>query len=313
MKIVQRLKFWDHVFSWNDPGARPVRIQVLNFTAYAALVQIINEYTNTFFPHWGDWGLAVAPYEVAGAALSALLVLRTNAGYERWWEARKLWGSITNQSRNLAILMLANGPDDPRWRREAVGWIASFAHETRHSLRAERDTTEMIPLVGQEEAARILKADHMPVAVSMRIASMLRDARDRGQFDRLAYNQAEEQRCLLVDHMGGCERILRTPLAAAYVVLIRRFIVLFLVVLPWALMPRVGWFTPLFMLLITYPILALDRIGDDLQHPFSVPCINHLPLDDITSNIERNLLALLDEPRENVGPSLQLTGTTHRP
>jgi ion channel-forming bestrophin family protein len=309
MKLVPRLKFWDHVFSWEDPGARPVTRQVLYFTGYSALVQLVNEYTNRYHEHWGDWGLEVAPYEVAGAALSALLVLRTNAGYERWWEARKLWGSITNQSRNLAILMLANGPDDPGWRRKVVGWIAAFGHVTRHSLRAEPDTSELVSLVGKEEAARIARADHMPMAVSMRIASLLREARDREVFDRLAFNRAEEQRCLLVDHMGGCERILRTPLAAAYVVLIRRFIVLFLLVLPWALMPRVGWFTPLFMLLITYPILALDRIGDDLQHPFSVPCINHLPLDDITANIERNLLALLDEPREGEGSGLHLTGT----
>src|SRR5262249_29585795 len=149
------------------------------------------------------------------------------------------WGSITNQSRNLGILMLANGPDDPKWRREAMGWLASFAHETRHSLRSERDTTEMISLVGPEEAARILRADHMPAAISLRIANMLREARDRGAMDQLAYNQAEGQRCLLIDHMGGCERILRTPLATAYVVLIRRFIVLFLIMLPWALMPRV--------------------------------------------------------------------------
>ena len=150
----------------------------------------------------------------------------------------------------------------------------------------------------------------MPGAISLRIANILREARDRGAFDQLAYNQAEAQRSLLIDHLGGCERIRRTPLAAAYVVLIRRFIVLFLVMLPWALMPRVGWFTPLFMLLMTYPILALDRIGDDLQHPFSVPCINHLPLDDITANIERNLLALVDEPRETDGSGLHLTGTT---
>src|SRR4051812_37792761 len=61
-------------------------------------------------------GLEVAPFEIAGAALGLLLILRTNAGYERWWEARKLWGAIVNQSRNLVIGGLAYGPACPAWR-----------------------------------------------------------------------------------------------------------------------------------------------------------------------------------------------------
>lgn len=291
----RRPSFGDHVFSWDDPGARPVTRPLLIVTAYAALAQAANEYTNWYYPQWGNWVLAVAPYEVAGAALGALLVLRTNAGHDRWWEARKLWGGITNGSRNLAILVLANGPENPRWRREALGWIAAFAHSARRSLRGEATVPELIRLIGEAEAARIARAEHMPGAISLKLATILREARDREGLEPLAYSQAEAQRSLLMDHLGGCERIRKTPLASAYVVLIRRFIVLFLLILPWALMTRAGWFTPLFMLLIAYPILALDRIGDDLQHPFSLSTINHLPLDDFTANIERNVLALLDE------------------
>ena len=98
--------------------------------------------------------IEVGPHEVAGALLGLLLVLRTNAGYERWWEARKLWGGIVNQSRNLAMAALAYGPDDPAWREQIVRWTAAFAHVARASLRGERDVPELVALLGREEAGR---------------------------------------------------------------------------------------------------------------------------------------------------------------
>ena len=126
---------------------------------------------------------------------------------------------------------------------------------------------------------------------------MLREARDRGQLDPYRpTSSAEDQRCLLIDHIGGCERISKTPLATAYVILIRRFLVVFLLTLPFALLRRVEWMTPVIELLVAYPILALDHIADDLQQPFSTKSINHLPLNDITTTIETNLMALVDGP-----------------
>ncbi len=303
MKLYRRLKqaarpnFWSHVFDWDGSGQHPVSRPVLAFGLFALVVWLIDHYTPADF----NLGIEVAPYEFAGAILGSLLVLRTNSGLERWWEGRKLWGGITNQSRNLGVIVLANGPDDPRWRREAIGWIASFGHVCRRRLRNQRTLTELVDLIGPDNAATISRAEHMPTAVSLRIASLLREARDSGQFDPFAFVKAEEQRALLIDHLGACERILKTPLATAYVVLIRRFIVLFLITLPFALLHRIEWQTPLVTMLAAYPILALDHIADDLQHPFSTRSINHLPLNDITTTIEANLLALLPdvEPAED--------------
>lgn len=66
-------------------------------------------------------GLEVAPHEIAGAILDLLLILRTNAGYYRWWEGRRLWGGIVNQSRNFVISALAYGLSDPRWQPARSG------------------------------------------------------------------------------------------------------------------------------------------------------------------------------------------------
>ncbi|HEX3658667.1 MAG TPA: bestrophin family ion channel, partial [Pirellulales bacterium] len=106
--------------------------------------------------------------------------------------------------------------------------------------------------------------------------------------------QADRQRAQLLDHIGGCERIQKTPLPLAYAVKIRRFIFLFLIALPFALIARVGWLTPLLTMLIAYPILALDEIGSELQQPFLTTSLNHLPLDEICATIERDVLAQLE-------------------
>ena len=59
---------------------------------------------------------------------------------------------------------------------------------------------------------------------------------------------------------------------------------------------RIFWFTPIATILIALPLLAIDRIGTELQDPFSKDSLNHLPLDDICATIEGNLLAMLDQP-----------------
>ena len=115
-------------------------------TLFASLVWFVDWIT----PVHIDLGMAVAPYEFAGAILGSLLVIRTNAGLERWWEARKLWGAITNQSRNLGIIVVSNGPDDFLWRREMIGWIASFGHVCRRSLRSQKTLSEIEELIGAE-------------------------------------------------------------------------------------------------------------------------------------------------------------------
>ena len=84
---------------------------------------------------WFNVGIEVTPFEVAGGVLERCCSSSgSTPGYDRWWEARKLWGGITNQCRNLATTALGNGPDDPTWRREVVAWTIAFAHSSRRIL-----------------------------------------------------------------------------------------------------------------------------------------------------------------------------------
>ncbi len=263
----------------------------LAFGSFATFIYIL------YACYYPNLAIEVGPHEVAGVLLSLMLVMRTNSGYERWWEARKLWGGIVNQARNLTLIALAHGPADRRWREQIVRWVAVFPYVSKARLRGEKDVPEVAALVGAEEVARVRAAEHMPSYVALRIAELLREARERHGMDRFAFLQAERERCSLIDHLGGCERIHNTPLATVYSITIRRFILIYLATIPFALLHKFAadWLAPVVTFLLAYPVLTLDLLGVELQRPFSTRSLNHLPLNDICHAIEKNLLTLLEQ------------------
>jgi putative membrane protein len=282
--------FWTEAFSWQGAASWRVLPATVAFGAFATLVYLlyISEYPNL--------SIEVGPHEVAGVLLSLLLVMRTNAGYERWWEARKLWGGIVNQARNLALVGLAHGPADQAWREQFIRWTAAFAWAAKARLRGEKDVPELTPLLGAKAAAGVQAAEHMPSWVALRLEDLLRQAYQQAQgMDRFAFVEAQRERAALIDHLGGCERIRGTPLARVYSITIRRFILIYLATLPFALLHKfeTEWLAPVVTLIIAYVVLMLDQLGIELQQPFATRSLNHLPLDDICRTIEKNLLALL--------------------
>lgn len=246
--------------------------------------------------------LSVGPHEIVGGALGVILVLRTNAGYERWWEARKLWGGIVNQCRNLCISALAYGPKDPEWQEQFVRCVALFPHSARLSLRDERAPSLVASIVGPTLAAKLNRAEHLPMSVALEISRLLSQAVRNGGMHPMAFQQAENQRALLIDHVGACERILKTPLAMAYCIKIRRFIAMFVLSLPFALIDSLQHnplLVSLMSMLVAYPLFSLDQLGIELQNPFSLRNLSHLPLSTISNNIEKNVLQLLREAQSD--------------
>jgi putative membrane protein len=292
MKFLQKERlFWAEALTIAGSALPLVMPRALLFGVFAMAITAVD-----LSQKWPDLNIDITPFEVAGGALGLLLVLRTNAGYERWWEGRRIWGDIVNRSRNLAVAALGYGPDDPAWRDQVVRRTAAFCHAARMSLRGEREPEALVRLLGPAEAEQVLSADHMPTAVAALISESLRDARDRLGLDGFALLRVDPDRAALIDDIGACERIVKTPLPLAYRVEIRRFLILFIATIPFAVVRRLFWFTPFATVLIAAPLLAIDKIGTELQDPFSKDNLNHLPLDDICATIERNLLAMLDQP-----------------
>jgi ion channel-forming bestrophin family protein len=286
---------WAEAFSWEGTASLRVLPSTITFGAFATLIYLLYLY------RYPNLTIEVGPHEVAGVLLGLLLVVRTNAGYDRWWEARKLWGGIVNQSRNLALVGLSHGPADPRWREQLLRWTAAFAWTTKAHLRGQTEVPELLLLLGEKEAGRVQASGLMPWYVALRLEELLRQACqvERG-LDRFAFLQAESERAKLIEHLGGCDRIRTTPLASIYSITIRRFILLYLATLPFALLHKfeVEWLAPVVTTLVAHPVLMLDQLGIELQQPFAVSSLNHLPLDDLCRTIEKNLLTLLQQTND---------------
>ncbi|MBY0372214.1 hypothetical protein K2X33_16150 [bacterium] len=262
--------------------------QVLPRVAVTALYSLAIVWLSKLFPRFS---IDITPFEFSGAALGLLLVQRMNSGMDRWWEARKMWGSIVNQSRNLAIVASTYRGKKDALTQKLLIWVAAWPHVMRGSLRNEPDVPEVTRLLGAEEAAKVQRAVHPPSYVAVQIAETLFAMRKDG-LDDFAFHRAESERGMLIDAIGACERIRNTPIPLVLAIKTRRFILLFLLLLPLALIERLDYLTPLVVVLASYPLFSLDEIGAELQNPFSPRNLSHLPLLAICNKIEKDVLDL---------------------
>lgn len=271
--------------AWHGSVTPVVLPRVAVAAIYAVLVQYIVLYS-------GGPTLPMTPFEYSGAVLALILVLRVNAGHDRWWEARKIWGSIVNQSRNLAIVVFSYSKSRTQMTEALLRWVAAWPHVMKDSLRRDTSIADAAKIIGNHEAAAVRTADSMPMYVGYRIAEALHNQVQQGNLSEFAFHRAESERSQLIDAIGACERIRNTRMPLVLAIKTRRFILLFLALLPFALIDRAGWAAPLVVALASYPLFSLDEIGAELQNPFSPRNLSHLPLDEVANTISRNVLSL---------------------
>ena len=234
--------------------------------------------------------LPIGPFEYAGLMMGLILVFRVNAGYDRWWEARKIWGNVVNHSRNLAII-ISNYPNtqDKNWKIKVTNYIAALPYLMKNNLRQDAAMNEVMHLIDSAALTILNQSQHKPNALSAIIAHELNQVRHNNELDSFSFLQAEEKRALILDSQGACERILKTPMPFVMAVKSSRFIFTFLLALPFALVNISVLISPVITGLVAYALFSLDQIGIELQNPFSVDRLSHLPLNDICDTIERNI------------------------
>jgi len=234
--------------------------------------------------------LPIGPFEYGGLIMGLILVFRINAGYDRWWEARKIWGNIVNQSRNLAIILVNYTNEAAQdWRAKTTKMISTLPYLMKDNLREENNLQSISHLVDIKQMERLNKSKHRPVIMASRIAQELQIARTTHGLDSFAFLHAQEQLEHLIDAQGACERILKTPMPFVMAVKSRRFILFFLLMLPFALANVSLFISPLIAGIVSYALFSLDQIGVELQNPFSEKNLSHLPLDTICKSIEMNI------------------------
>lgn len=260
---------------------------VLFFMFYAFIISVVGH----FHP---EIALPIGPFEYGGLIMGLILVFRINSGYDRWWEARKIWGSIVNQSRNLVIALCHyTKTEDHAWLKKTCLLVAALPYLIKMHLRGQKDIHEIKPLIDAVTYQGLVKAKSPPNVLSAWIAQELQTARDFHGLDAFGFLKADEQREQLLNAQGACERILKTPMPLVMAIKSRRFILLFLLVLPFALINVSVYLTPWVMFLVAYALLSLDQISVELQNPFSEDNLSHLPLDLICQSILSNIEELI--------------------
>lgn len=249
--------------------------------------------------------LTITPFSLIGVALSIFLGFRNNASYDRYWEARKLWGRLVNASRTWArqVLLLVEGETGPgSMRRELIERQLAYTHSLRLHLRGEDDDGNLEALLGSEEADEVAGFANRPARIVQGTGALVRRAWKEGRLSEFHVPVLEGTMTELLALQGGCERIKATPVPWSYVVLTHRIVAVYCLTLPLGLVPTVGAATPFVVALIAFAFYGLDAIGEEIEEPFGHDP-NDLPLSALCNTIEIDLRqALGDEPPEKLAP-----------
>eukprot|EP00966_Prymnesium_polylepis_P062826 1458233-Prymnesium_polylepis.1 len=243
-------------------------------------------------------GIVVDTFAITavGTCLFFLLVFRNNSSYERWWEGRKLWGSLINRTRDLARQSIAYMGDDSHVD-SMVRYTIAFAVAMKRHLRVERELSELIEkgVLTQEQCEEIQQSGkHMPLFVLEKLSTTIRSSRKAGLTTDIEAMTLDANLTKFEDDLGACERILKTKMPFAYIVHLRTFMLVWLLVLPFVLLAKVQWGTVPLSFAIFYAIVGVEMIGVEIENPFGHD-FNDLPLDSITNDtIANNLLELLE-------------------
>lgn len=233
-------------------------------------------------------GVNPAPFTLIGIALSIFLSFRNSACYDRWWEARKLWGQIIQTARDIVrqtvVLDDASGTPSSE-RREILATVIAFGHVAVRQLR--RETTSQ---AAGETALPVNAADGTLHKAAVLIGQMLRQTR-LAPVEALALNESLGR---LTQALVGCERLANTPLPFAYTLLLHRTAYLFCFILPFGFADTLGWATPLAVMLVAYTFFGLDALGEELEEPFGL-MPNDLPISAYATTIEIHLRSALGE------------------
>jgi ion channel-forming bestrophin family protein len=229
---------------------------------------------------------------IPAIVLGLLLVFRTNTAYDRFWEGRKAWGSITNNIRNLArsiLLAIDERNNEDRTRKVAMlRLLPAYAIATKLHLRGIGVNEELTVDLSPAQMAQLAKVQSPPLEIAFWLGDYLQSEQRRGTIGPYQMSELQGMIATLVDMLGACERILRTPMPIAYAIHLKQLLLLYCLLLPLQLVGDLGWWTAPIVALVSFTLFGIEAIGVEIENPFgSDP--NDLPLDTICINIQRTI------------------------
>jgi putative membrane protein len=232
-------------------------------------------------------------FSLLGVILSIFLVFRTNSAYDRWWEARKQWGALVNNCRNLAIYVDGMYPEENEDIRHWMAvHISNFCLALVEHLR-EGVKLDKLVYLPKEELAEYEQKDHVPNYIAQQIFHKIVRAHRSGEINEGDYINIKAQHQSLLDILGACERIKKTPIPFSYAAYLKIFISVYAILLPFALVTSFHMAAVPLSMFLFFALLGVELLGEEIEDPFGLDC-NDLPTGDIAHTIKKNVFEILE-------------------
>jgi putative membrane protein len=271
------------LFLWPPlPIWRRLDTAVIAGIVYTAIVVLVVNGTDIKLPDWS--GVSTL---MNGLVLGLLLGFRTQVAYDRWWEGRKLWGQLINESRSLCAKIAALNSFSASSRVEFGRLLSAFALALKYRLRG---LPELQRVGGFEKATE--KPQHVPLFLYGRLAVILQAEREAERITEIDVLLLDPHVRGLMDVCGSCERIKNTPIPLSYRSLLRHGLVLYLLTTPWLIADHLLWWTIPLTALLGYFLLGVELTAEDVEEPFGRDA-DDLELSSYCDTIRRSVEQLL--------------------
>ena len=246
-----------------------------------------------FFPNATHLKNLTTVYSLLGFIISLLLVFRTNTAYDRWWEGRKMWGAMVNDSRNfiskLSVLDLTE-----QERSYFENHFPLFSVCAKEHLRGQRIIAPSF--LSPEDRLSFEKSTHQALWIILNLRENLQIIRKRGVMDSLELSMLNQNLDRLVDSLGGCERIRNTPIPFSYNLFIKKFIFIYVITMPLAFVELFGYYSAFISTFVFYALVSMELLAEEIEDPFGKD-ENDLPTDALSETIQRNTNELLQNKK----------------
>lgn len=229
-------------------------------------------------------------YTLIGFALSLLLVFRTNTGYDRWWEGRKKWGELVNNSRNIAI-KISTTTNDQHVKQFFMRMIPNFSFALKEHLREDVIVEELD--LSDVERKEIESWVHKPSYITKMIYQRLNELKSAGDITDIEYLSIDMNLRNFSDIAGACERIKNTPIPFSYSLFLKKVIFIYVLTMPIAFVPLFSYWAILITLFVFYVLVSMEILAEEIEDPFGDDA-NDLPTDEICVKVRSNVKEILN-------------------
>lgn len=252
----------------------------------------------SFFIYFYQTHIATEPvplnpsvFAILGISLAIFHGFCNNAAYDRFWEGRKLWGTLVWLSRNIARQVMTLPNVSMAEKQAFIRHQIAFVHSLRQQLRGEDNTANLQRLLTVEEQQAVVGQNFIALRLTQIMGQMLANWQAEQKIDVWQWQSLDNTLGEIAHIQAGCERINNTPIPYAYFVLLHRTVYLYCFMLPFGLGNAIGWVTPFVVSFVGYTFMALNEIVDEISEPFGTG-ENELPLGMMCDTIETQLAML---------------------